>query len=461
MNLTPEEKELQQQILCKKIITTTYNAILFEMRFIDIALSTLKPEPSSKISYLATDGKTLYYNELSILQNYKISPKKVMSDILHVVMHCILLHLYYSKTFIPNWNLSCDIAVTQLLVSIGITITDTEKLEKLSFFEKNIKPFTAQNVLKFIYEQNYSKDELLALEQLFSVDEHQEWDKVREAEDEINATGNDNDNNSVLFLVNISQVSFDNLMNEWRNIANTVLINLESFSKLQGDKVGDFKQLLKEVTREKYDYTKFLKKFATRQEVSKVNDDEFDYIFYTYGLKMYENMPLIEPLEYKDDYKINDFVIAIDTSGSTSGEIVQLFLQKTYNILKNSESFSKKTNIYIIQCDALIQDIVVIKTENELEKYIKNLTIKGLGGTDFRPVFTYVNELVKEGYFTKLKGLIYFTDGYGYFPKQKTPYDTAFIFVDPTDYEHIDVPPWAMKVLLNGDEIKEFKRYKL
>lgn len=53
-------------------------------------------------------------------------------------------------------------------------------------------------------------------------------------------------------------------------------------------------------------------------------------------------MPLIEPLEYKDVKRIKEFVIAIDTSGSTSGELVQRFVEKTYNILKQEESFFSK-----------------------------------------------------------------------------------------------------------------------
>lgn len=55
--------------------------------------------------------------------------------------------------------------------------------------------------------------------------------------------------------------------------------------------------------------------------------DEFDYIFYTYGLQMYKNMPLIEPLEYKDVKQVREIVVAIDTSGSTSGDLVQSFLK--------------------------------------------------------------------------------------------------------------------------------------
>ena len=98
----------------------------------------------------------------------------------------------------------------------------------------------------------------------------------------------------------------------------------------------------------------------------------------------------MEPLEYKDVKRIKEFVIAIDTSGSTSGELVQKFVQKTYNILKSTESFFSKINLHIIQCDATIQEDAVITTQEEFDRYIKNMTIHGLGGTDFRPVFSYV-----------------------------------------------------------------------
>ena len=36
-------------------------------------------------------------------------------------------------------------------------------------------------------------------------------------------------------------------------------------------------------------------------------------------------MPLIEPLETRETYKIRDFVIVLDTSYSVSGELVEHF----------------------------------------------------------------------------------------------------------------------------------------
>ena len=174
-------------------------------------------------------------------------------------------------------------------------------------------------------------------------------------------------------------------------------------------------------------------------------------IFYTYGLELYENMPLIEPLEYKDVKRIREFVIAIDTSGSVSGELVQTFVQKTYNILKSTESFFTKINLHIIQCDAAIQEDVKITTQAEFDGYLKNMQLHGFGGTDFRPVFSYVNSLVEIKEFDNLKGLIYFTDGYGDFPAKMPPYDTAFVFVE--GYDVPEVPAWAIKLVLRRDEI--------
>ena len=163
-------------------------------------------------------------------------------------------------------------------------------------------------------------------------------------------------------------------------------------------------------------------------------------------------MPLIEPLEYKEVKRIREFVIAIDTSGSTSGDLVQTFLTKTWNILQSTESFFSKVNIHIIQCDAEIQEAVKVSSKEEFEQYIQTMTIKGLGGTDFRPVFSYVDQLIQHKEFQNLKGLIYFTDGQGEFPTKMPEYNTAFVYVQD-EYNNPDVPPWAIKLVLDKDEV--------
>ena len=118
----------------------------------------------------------------------------------------------------------------------------------------------------------------------------------------------------------------------------------------------------------------------------------------------------------------------------------------------SNESFYSKINIHIIQCDADIQEDKKITKREEFENYLKNMKLRGFGGTDFRPVFEYVDNLIKNREFINLKGLIYFTDGYGTFPKEMPAYKTAFIFVDE-GYDQPEIPSWAIRLVLQKGDI--------
>ena len=163
-------------------------------------------------------------------------------------------------------------------------------------------------------------------------------------------------------------------------------------------------------------------------------------------------MPLVEPLEYKEDSRVREFVVAVDTSGSTGNGLVRKFIEKTYSMLKNSASFFSEINLHIIQCDSALQEHVKITSQNEFDAYISNFTVKGLGGTDFRPVLREVDRMIAEKEFLNLKGLIFFTDGYGTFPEKKPQYKTAFVFVRNT-FDTPSVPSWAMKVVIGEEDI--------
>ena len=147
-------------------------------------------------------------------------------------------------------------------------------------------------------------------------------------------------------------------------------------------------------------------------------------------------------------------MIAIDTSGSVAGEQVQSFLQKTYNILKSTESFFRRVELRVLQCDTEIRDDTRITNLKDLDAYLQRMKLHGFGGTDFRPVFRYVDELRQKGELTKLRGLLYFTDGIGRFPEKKPDYDAAFLFVDDGENRY-DVPVWAMKLVLEREELLE------
>ena len=213
-------------------------------------------------------------------------------------------------------------------------------------------------------------------------------------------------------------------------------------------------QNLAEATKDRYDYRDILKRFTVMGEEIKPNDEEFDYIYYTYGLNLYGNVPMVEPLEYKDIKKVKEFVIAIDTSASCRGKIVRNFLNKTYSILKGSENFFTRIHVHIVQCDHEVQSDTVITCEEDFDEFIKNGKLSGFGATDFRPVFDYVNQLILDDTFENLKGLIYFTDGYGVYPEQMPGYDVIFAFLNE-DERRPKLPVWAIQVVLEEEELEE------
>ena len=447
--------------LANEILNLSRNKLLVNLRFMDVALSYHK-----RIEYegtMATDGKTLLYNPWFVLRTYKESQEEMVRMYLHMILHCVFQHPFIGNSVDERlWNLACDMAVECVINDLGLSgVSSTREAKQnqiVSEIKKELKVLTAEKIYSLLSRAAYPDWALNQWEAAFRSDDHAPWyiwtatimlhtaNGGAESDERMNPTGEVVGVGSPWASVRDKEF--------WKQVSGQIQMDLEAFSKQHGDKAGNMMQNLRSVNREKYDYTAFLKKFAVLGEAMKVNEDEFDYIYYTYGLQHYDNMPLIEPLEYKEVMRIREFVIAIDTSGSVMGEEVQMFLQKTYNILMQEDSYFSRVNIHIIQCDAEIQEDVVIHNRDEFEAYLKTMTIRGLGGTDFRPVFRFVDQLNEEKRFRNLKGLIYFTDGYGTFPEQKPQYTTAFLFVQD-GYKIPEVPVWAIRLVLQHEDITD------
>lgn len=241
---------------------------------------------------------------------------------------------------------------------------------------------------------------------------------------------------------------------EWEDIAKQVQMDLETFSSEFGEQAGELMMALAVANRRKLRYADFLRSFMVVTEDMKINMDEFDYVYYSYGLELYGNMPLVEPLEYKDDKKIRDLVIVIDTSESVRETLVRRFVEYTFDILKRSEEFSSAVNIHVLQADSRVQTDTTITDLRDVDTMMKGFVVRGFGGTDFRPAFDHVEGLRKAGKLTDLKGLIYFTDGLGQFPEKAPDFDAAFVFLDEGEMLP-PVPPWAMKVVIEEEELEE------
>ena len=441
--------------LARDTLKLARNTLLVNLRFLDVALSRFDFVPVD--GSLAVDGAHIYYDPLWVLRRYKQEKQVIARDYLHMVFHCVFHHAFVDTLLDTDaWDLACDIAAENAINELELPcVQATRQASQHAFMEiirRDVKQLTAEKIYHYLRERAFPPQEFAILHQNFAADDHGLW--YVPPEDAGGGDGEPDEHTKQLKRTGGSNgPSRAELEQVWSDIARRMQTELEAFAgKRQGSEPGGLSQSLSAVTREKYDYADFLRRFAVLGEAMKVNDDEFDYIFYTYGMKLYGNMPLIEPLEYKEVKRIREFVVAIDTSGSVSGELVQKFVQKTYNILKQQESFFAKINLHILQCDAEVQEDVKITSQEEFDAYLNTMQLRGFGGTDFRPVFDYVEQLRQAGEFTNLKGLIYFTDGFGTFPERQPDYHTAFVFVDDA-YNNPDVPVWAIKLVLQKDEI--------
>ena len=242
---------------------------------------------------------------------------------------------------------------------------------------------------------------------------------------------------------------------DWENRAKSTQDLLDGSGREADKAIGSLGWMLSFSDDKKTDYRDFLRRFSAIHEEVRVDPDGFDYGYYNYGIQMYGNMPLIEENEYREVKGIDELVIAIDTSGSTRPKLVQRFLNETAAILASQETFFHRVHIHLLECDDQIQRDLLLEDVRDLEQYAADFEVSGGMGTDFRPVFAYVRELRQKGELQNLRGLLYFTDGFGVYPEEAAPYDTAFVFWTEEAYNDADVPDWAIRLYAGSDSVRE------
>lgn len=400
-----------------------------------------------------TNGTAVYCSAERAVEDFDRNRALLPRIYLHMMMHCLFQHPFRYDLLIPEyWDLAADIAAENAVMNLAWSDLhlegDSIRQKYIHDLEEKVESLTAENLYHFFCTNPYEARQMSSVGAFFHMDFHQLWladeEQTDEAVPDEEGRGQDED--------------WKRAAEEWSRLGRSVRLDLEAFEHRHGDDAGNLTENINEVLQDHVDYTQFLKKFAAMREEIHVNPDEFDYIYYTYGMKLYRNMPLIEPLEYRETRKIRDFVIAIDTSGSVQGRMVHDFLNRTYSILKTTGSFFEKMNVRIIQCDSAIQDEAVITCEKDFERYMQHVEIRGAGGTDFRPVFERVDELIAKREIENLQGVLYFTDGIGTFPSRVPAYRTAFVFLKDGRTRIPEVPPWAIRAVLREEDIEEGTR---
>ncbi len=425
----------------REILFAARNELYLNLPYLDVALCALAFQPGGEVTLsLATDGETLYYDGAWLSDRYLRSRVLTNRAYLHVILHCMLRHLGKKQGKAPElWDLACDAAVESILDELNYPCLNEGTVPMKQKFwgecRREMKVLTAEGIYRHLLRRNLPPYELAQLQRVFLVDDHGLW-APEDQQDQKQQSRQDQ---------------------KWQDLSEKTQTGLETVMSQQGAGGETVLEQVRVANREDVDYRAFLRRFAVPREVMAVDGDAFDYIFYTYGLQLYGNMPLVEPPETKEEKRIEDFVIAVDTSMSTSGALVREFLACTYAILRSTETFTRKVNIRILQCDDQVRADTVIHDLEELKTYMENFQLAGGSATDFRPVFAYVAQLQAQGEFTNLRGLVYFTDGMGIYPKKRPPYDTAFVLLEEPPLS-VQMPPWAIRLVLTEPALEKARQ---
>lgn len=413
----------QQASLGIRILQNCRNELYTIFPHLDGAFACLTCGPR-RDGTVGTDGARLLFNPPFLLGLYHKSPTAVRRGYLHILLHCLFLHLFQKPAEPRLWDLACDMAAEHLIERQNLPrlALEPSPVRAKCFAIMGENPRSVQQISDLLYKGAFpfAFDQL---ENAFCFDDHALW---READGGLRKT--------------------------WER-ALTHAGEGRSGQGRAGTLAGGDAETLNIPRRGAYNYRRYLQRFTVQREEAELDLNSFDYIFYHLGMERYGNMPLLEPLEYKEGNKLEELVIAIDTSGSCSRETVSRFLSETYAILGSSENFFRRMTVYLIQCDCMVQSVSVIRSPEDWTRQSRQIVIQGRGGTDFTPVFRYVEKLRAGKKLKNLRALLYFTDGDGFYPTQRVPYETAFVFLEKN--EHLDkVPPWAVRLVVGEGVIR-------
>ena len=112
------EQEKAQELcdICGEILRNARNELYLNLRFMDTALSALLFSPDTQRRGVATDGFCLRFQPDDLVLLYRRGRVYVNRIYLHMVLHCIFLHMDTRRGREKNlWDLSCDIAAEALI----------------------------------------------------------------------------------------------------------------------------------------------------------------------------------------------------------------------------------------------------------------------------------------------------------------------------------------------------------
>lgn len=363
------------------LLTKAKSQLTTKYPYFGMLASKLKHEENDKVKTYASNGVRFLYND-EFIQN--CTKEELFFILTNCVMHHILSHQQRKlkrKGYL--WQLATDYAINNLLSKNGLKIPEGVN------FDKKFKDMYAEEIYDVL------KKELI----------------------ETGIDSFDEEN-----IQNHNEKKSKDLTKSFRQVKN-------------------IKENLNEKDEEQWEYSATLaKEVAMRKSLmplgferlaKKVVAQNIDWKFELYNAinRHMRNNYAFMPPNKKHLYRgfalpsltsdTLSLIVAIDTSGSIQEDILGAFIEEFKSIMQNFPS----VNIELLIADAKVHAHYSFKGADEI-----NFALKGGGGTDYRPVFDYI-----DANFPMASMLLYFTDGDGIFPRIPPSYEVLWALSNKKD----------------------------
>lgn len=388
---------------------------------------------------LWTDGRVLYYHPATVVDDFSTYKNSIANQMLHIIAHGLLGH--FRKRLgqeDPLFDAAADLKVTAFLENINAADFSRKKLSRETFMTLRAKEHLSLEAIYLSPTSTREAQELVDAILPLKTDDHTYWTQTPPPEQSgtVPSAGTGDDIDAL-----------------WETAQQQAAEGLDRQGF--GHAAGELSDTFREVEESAVSYREFLQEFITPKELQEIDPDSINRMWYHVGLSLTGDTPLVEPDETREDAPALKLVIALDTSGSCSGSVMTGFLNELLSILRDG---GRQMELTLIQCDAEIQSVQTLSRDDCVEEILSGYDAFGWGGTDFCPVFDYVNKLQQDG--ETIRGLLYLSDGYGSFPDTRPDYPVAFLFPRDEDEEYWtpSIPDWVTQVRITDNDFLQIKR---
>jgi len=377
-----------------------------------------------------TDAKTFYYNRTYINE---LSLEQTQFVLAHEAMHCALSHFSRRQHRLKHrWDLACDFAVNPILVDDGLSPPPD------ALYMKDFAGMTAEEIYHQIDDLEdqepmdqhlYDDDDKDKQEQQQETDGGKGDEKSDQQKDEPkddpsqkegqsgNAPEAEIDENAggASQPPPLSDTESEALSVQWQQRLAGAAQQAQQAGKLG----ASMARLVEHLLQPQLPWRMLLARYMTA-----IARDDFSFS----RPSRREGDAILPSLRSSQV----ELMVAIDTSGSISEEELQEFVSEIDAIKGQMRS-----RITLLACDDKL-DANSKWTYESWEAFELPEDIKGGGGTNFTPVFDYIEQQDQ-----KPDLLIYFTDARGRFPEYEPHYDVIWLVKGNATI------PWGQRIQLN------------